>query len=268
MIYNIPPIPRHALWTALLVMTVASGACSPSEPGPTIDVFAAASVADCVEDIGRQFEGSTGRRIRVTRGASGLLRQQIEFGAKCDVFIPADPQYADGLKSASAASSAQGRRVARNRLVLILRKDPPIHPDVDVHETPDAKIAEVLRTAGRIAIANPEHAPAGQRARQVLDALNIDATSDPRLVFGEDVRLTARYVAEAHAECAIVYQTDGLAFKDQLGGILLIPQSLHDAIEYDAFVMNDHGDASAFVDFVASDRAMDIWRQHGFDPVE
>lgn len=270
MIDNIPPIPRRALWSALLAMTVASGACSPAEPGPTMDVFAAASVADCVEDIGRQFEDATGRKIRVTRGASGILRQQIDFGAKCDVFIPADPQYANGLTSAAAASSARGRCVARNRLVLILRQDSPTHHNASVEGpgTPDAKIAEALRRARRIAIANPEHAPAGQRARQVFDALNIDATSDPRIVFGEDVRLTARYVAESHAECAIVYQTDGLAFKNQLGGILPIPPSLHGAIEYEAFIMSDHGDAAAFVDFIASDRAKDIWRQHGFDPVE
>lgn len=61
-----------------------------------------------------------------------------------------------------------------------------------------------------------------------------------------------------------VYATDAAAFSD-IAVLGLIPAHLHEPIVYPAAVIAGHaGEARAFMDFLAGEKAKSILRAHGF----
>ena len=57
---------------------------------------------------------------------------------------------------------------------------------------------------GRIAIANPEHAPYGKRAEQALRSAGVWDTLQPRLVYGENIAQTAEFARSGAAQVGII----------------------------------------------------------------
>ena len=65
-----------------------------------VHIAAAASLADVLERLGREFERSSGIRSRLDLASSGLLRAKIEAGAVVDVFLAAAVEDMDRLAKA------------------------------------------------------------------------------------------------------------------------------------------------------------------------
>src|SRR4029077_12164135 len=61
-------------------------------------VFAAASLADALEEVDRAFTAATGVRVAASYAASSVLAKQIEAGAPADVFFSADLAWVDYLE--------------------------------------------------------------------------------------------------------------------------------------------------------------------------
>ncbi|WP_427853465.1 substrate-binding domain-containing protein [Desulfotomaculum nigrificans] len=57
-----------------------------------MNVSAAMSLKDALEEIGHSYEKKSKQDVIINFGASGVLRQQIEQGAQVDLFISVDPQ--------------------------------------------------------------------------------------------------------------------------------------------------------------------------------
>lgn len=246
---------------------IAIGGCRSKDAAASVEVCAAASVADAVEVMGRSYSAATGVSVHVTRGASGILCRQIENGAPCNVFVPAHPRFIDRLARRNSLTVSNRRVVARNRLALIVRKGFSIETRGRV-ESPRDRIASVLKRAKRIVIANADHAPAGRYAQQMLDRLGLRESVSSRVAYGDDVRMTAQYVAQGAADCGIVYTTDAMAFRDQIGGMVIVPADLHEAIVYEACAIGDDPAGPAFVKYLASDKAAAIWRENGFESAD
>src|SRR4029078_6822200 len=58
--------------------------------GEEITVFAAASLAESLKEIGANYEKAKGDKVTFNFGASSLLARQIEAGAPADLFFSAD----------------------------------------------------------------------------------------------------------------------------------------------------------------------------------
>ncbi|MCA9256415.1 MAG: molybdate ABC transporter substrate-binding protein [Phycisphaerales bacterium] len=232
-----------------------------------MNVFAAASVADVVEAIGDRYETEQGVTIGVSRGASGVLCRQIENGAACDIFLPAHPAYIERLGRSNRVPMGRPCNIAGNRLALITRQGFLERDAAELDPTgdPGSRIEWMLRQAKRVAIANPDHAPAGRYAREVIDALPPIAGLSDKLVYGADVRMAARYVAEGAIDCGFVYQSDARAFADRIGSVIAVPPDLHAPIVYEACVIGNSEKAAAFVAYLASEAAAPIWREYGFE---
>ena len=87
------------------------------------------------------------------------------------------------------------------------------------------------------------------------------------MIHADNVRLAARYVAYRGVQVGIVYATDAPAFADKLSVVYRFPPGAHTEIIYEAAVCARSTcrlDASAFLEFAASESAGKIWRRHGF----
>jgi molybdate transport system substrate-binding protein len=99
-------------------------------------------------------------RVSASYAASSVLAKQIEAGA------PADAFWVDYLEERGLLKRGSRREVLGNALVLIAPADSPLRLVI----TPGFDLAAALGD-GRLAIADPDSVPAGQRgetARQIF----------------------------------------------------------------------------------------------------
>lgn len=223
-------------------------------------VFAASSVADALDEIAEVFTRRTAVRVFINQGASGSLCKQIQLAAAFDVFIPAAPGYLDQLERLGKIDASSRRPLTRNRLVVVA-------PGNEKQPWPDLRGLMTRSNGASIVIANPDHAPAGHYAREALCDAGVWEALEDRLIFADDVRMAARYVAEGTIRYGIVYATDAMAFKSKLTIVYNISESAHSPIVYEG-ATGHHGasgdSARSFLEYIRSPETAVIWRKHGF----
>lgn len=118
----------------------------------------------------------------------------------------------------------------------------------------------------RFSMGQPDSVPAGQYAREVLIWLKIYDQLQPKTVFAKNVRQVLTYVETGNVEAGIVYATDA-RLSNQVNVIATAPKGSHQPIVYPVAVLKRTANPEAakeFVDFLASDRAQEVFKQYGF----
>jgi molybdate transport system substrate-binding protein len=229
-------------------------------PARGLTVFAAASLTDALTDIGHLWE-ARGGKVVFSFAASSTLARQIEAGAPADVFASADEKWMDDAAKAGTILGQTRADLLGNSLVLV-------EPAVAAHPVSLAKglnLAPVLGPSGRLAVGDPAHVPAGIYARQALISLGAWDGVQAHLAPAADVRAALRLVAIGEAPAGIVYATDakGVVGVRVVGAF---PAGSHDPITY-PFAAVKGGDvpqAEAFLAFLRTEPAQDVFRHYGF----
>lgn len=241
---------------AALAFSLCHGAGLPTRP---VTVFAAASLTNVLDDLGKEFTLATGVPVRFSFAASSVLARQIDAGAGADVFISADQEWMDHLERRARIRKSSRRIVAGNRLVLIA----PAGRDVRLVIGQGFPLAGALGK-GRLATGDPDSVPVGRYARAALTSLGVWNDVADRLVRAEDVRHALMFVARGEAPLGIVYETDArVEARVQVVGIF--PADSHLPITYPAALTRDSDpDAERFVQFVHGDAGRTAFERHGF----
>ena len=101
--------------------------------------------------MGTLWEEETGNKVLFNFGSTGKLAQQIERGAPVDLFAGANKSYIEDLDRLGLIVSETKALYGQGRITLWTRDDSPLNP---------RDIRELTRSEyGRVAIANPDHAP-------------------------------------------------------------------------------------------------------------
>lgn len=228
----------------------------------TVVVFAAQSMADAITAIARKYQEETGIEVQVSLGASSTMARQIEAYAPANLFISANRDWADYLLDRQALVPDTLVEVASNQLVLIVPADRgDLVLSSGLNSLPD------MLGSDRLALGDPAHVPAGMYAETALRNLGLwDQLSD-RLAPAANVRAALRFVEQDAAQFGIVYRTDAAAEKN-VRIAAEFPQSSHQPILYVAAVTaeQDTPEARAFLTFLQSDAAADVFGGFGFSP--
>lgn len=155
-----------------------------------ITVACAANVRFAMEELKAAFEKETGTKVSAIYGASGKLATQIKNGAPFDVFVSADMSYPDSL-FLWKCSIDKPKIYAYGKLVLW--SSGGLEPD---------RYLACLKTGSirTIAIPDPKTAPYGREAVKAMKHAGIHDQLLPKLIFGENILQTARYVQMGHAD--------------------------------------------------------------------
>jgi molybdate transport system substrate-binding protein len=241
---------------AILVASVAL-ACGTGDGEPTVPllVAAASGLAVAMPGLADGFHEETGVRVDVTFGSSGQIAHQILNGAPVDLFLAADAAWVARLREAGLTRPEAEAVFASGSLVLV--------------SAPGRDALDVVGDLGhpsvrRIAIANPEHAPYGRAARQVLERAGLWEALEPRIVIAENVRQTMQYVETRSVDVAISARS--LVREDQPGWIP-VPADLHDPITQTLAVITGRpreAEARAFAAFLLGPAGREILARHGF----
>ena len=224
-----------------------------------VTVFAAASLTDALNDVGKAFRASTGQMPLFSFAASSTLAKQIEASAGADIFISADVEWMDYLDSRGLVVHDTRRNLLGNRLVLIA----PAGANTTLKIEPHFELRAALR-GGRLSIADPDTVPAGRYARTALSTLGVWNSVVDRTVNAENVRVALAYVSRGEAALGIVYATDALTDK-AVRIVATFPDNAHAPIVYPAALTRDaKPEAKAFFDFLSGEEARTIFRKDGF----
>jgi molybdate transport system substrate-binding protein len=231
-------------------------------------VFAAASLTDALDEVGRAFtahtaaplEGSAPVRIRSSYAASSVLAKQIEAGAPAEVYLSADRDWMDYLDQRHLLKPGSRHDLLFNRLVLIAPLDSPVR--VTLRHGVDF---EGALAGGRLATGDPDSVPVGRYARAALIWLGVWDRVSTRLVRAENVRAALEYVARGEAPLGIVYRTDALAEK-RVRVVEVFPEDSHPPIVYPvALTLRASPAAARFEAFLMGDAARQIFERYGFE---
>lgn len=225
----------------------------------TARVAAAADLRFAFNELLPLFQKShPGHQLELIMGSSGKFMQQIESGAPFDVFFSADVNFPKALV-ASGKAVAPVTTYAFGRIVLWSAKVEASRLTLASLTQPEFR---------RIAIAAPDHAPYGARAREALKYAGVWNQVQPKLVFGENISHTAQLIDSQAAEVGIIAlslaMNDGLKAK---GGYFLIPANTHQPLEQ-AFAVTRYGRnnpaAQAFARFMSTPQARQVLKRYGF----
>ena len=231
----------------------------PSAHAEKIMVAAAADLKFALDEIVTAFQArESGHEVHVVYGSSGKFHTQIQQGAPYDLYFSADIAYPRALAQAGfAASPVQPYAVGR----LVLWSATRDARQLRLSHLTDPKIT-------RIAIANPKHAPYGQRAVEALRAAGVWSQVEPKLVYGDNIAQTAQFVQTGNAQVGVIALA--LALNPELaskGGYWLIPDHLHAPLEQ-GFVITKRAESNAlaqqFADYMGSKAARAVMTKYGF----
>jgi len=228
-----------------------------------IPIFAAASsLKFAMQGIVQRFHQDTGKTVRISYSSSGNLARQIRQGAPFELFLSANAKYVAQLYQQKKTLD-QGAVFAVGRLALLTTINSPLLLDAQLLGVKQRLQSGQLK---RFAIANPEHAPYGVAAREVLQHTNLWELAQPHLVLGENVAQATQFASSGAAQSGLVSYS--LALAPALLNrtrYLLLPASLHQPLQQSMVLLNDAGDtAKLFFNYLQQDKARAILSRYGY----
>jgi molybdate transport system substrate-binding protein len=243
-----------ALLALAIAVAVASGCHSNAKPEEPL-VFAAASTAEALSEIGKKFEADRGIHVRFSFGATRDLARQVRAGAPVDILVSADPDTIDALEKDGAVRPADRRVLMSNSLVIIVPKD----GSAEIH------IADDLKKVAHLAIGDPATVPAGSYAEKWLRKIGLWDDVKDHLVPSVDVRAAMAAVEAGRAEAGIVYRTDA-AVSTKSRVAFDVPADSAPSIAYVAARIKASNNATAvpFFEYLFSQDAHAVFLRRGF----
>lgn len=248
---------RRALFAALLLLVtpVAARAAPPA-------VAAAASLRYALDEAATAFHRQTGKSVRISYGASGSLVQQIESGAPFELFLSADEAHVFRLAD-KRLTPDRGRIYAVGRLTLATPAGSRLVLDPRLAGLGKGLAAGDVR---RLAIANPETAPYGARAREALTTAGLWGKAKPKLVTGENIGQAFQFVATGGADAGLVslslVKSPGFT-----GRYVVVDSALHQPLVQRMVLLEKAGpEARAFHDWLLTRPGQAVLARHGYAP--
>ena len=229
----------------------------------TVPTLAAASdLKFAIEEVAAQFEKETGNKLRLVFGSSGNFYSQILQGAPFQMFMSADEDFVFKLADANKTMD-RGRAYALGRIGIIVPHGSTLKADGDLKD-----VAAALKD-GRLqkfAIANPEHAPYGARAKEALQSAGIWSAIEAKLVLGENISQTAQFATSGSTQGGIIAlslaKSPAIA---KLGEFALIPESMHKPLRQRMVLLKDAPPSlRAFYEYLGTPAAQTIMVRYGF----
>jgi len=222
-------------------------------------VAAASDLRFALDEIVRDYNSVRGQQITPVYGSSGNFARQIAQGAPFELFMSADESYIFTLQDQGFMRDA-GALYALGRLALVSTAG----SSFDVNAGLNGLDAATLR---RFAIANPEHAPYGARAREALQRAGLWQGMESKLVFGENVSQAAQFAYSGNADGGIIAYSLALSPNLPKGTTYsLIPAEMHDPLRQRMALTSSAGaEAWDFYRYLQQPAAQTVLKRYGFE---
>jgi len=226
-------------------------------------IAAASNIKFALQDIAQSFQKDTGKSLRISYSSSGNLTRQIQQGGPFELFLSANKQYVEQLYQQKKTVD-QGVVFALGRLALLASRHSNLVLDEQLTGLKKSLQDNQLQ---RIAIANPEHAPFGFAAREVLQQHGLWQSLQGHLVLGENAAQATQFASSGAAQAGLVSYSLALApsLKNHVRYVAL-PSTLHSPLQQTAVLLSNAGvTAKLFYQYLQQEKAQSILSRHGFN---
>jgi molybdate transport system substrate-binding protein len=223
-----------------------------------VEVFAAASLTNALQEIAATYEKSSSDKIIFNFAASNVLDMQIEAGAPADIFFSADEAKMDDLAKQGLVVADSRKDLLSNSLVIVVPGDSSLALS-SATQLADVRIK-------RIALGQPQSVPAGIYAKAYLQKIGIWDQVVARVIPSENVRAALAAVETGNADAGIVYKSDAMHSK-KVKVAFEVPVADGPVITYPVAVLRDSKHAAAaktFLDYLATPDSLKIFAKDGF----
>lgn len=244
----------------ILFAVLFAGLSSQGHARAEVFVYAAASLTNAVSDVVDLCRLEQPGPVRVSFAASSVLAKQIDHGAPAAIFLSANAAWMDYLEERDLLAHGNRHRVAGNSLVMIVPTSSPLADNLM-----PAEVLRKLPADGRVAMADPDHAPAGMYAKAALKQIGAWETVGKRAARTANVRAALALVETGAAPLGIVYATDALV-SPRVRKTAVFPSGSHPAVVYEAALIRDREtpSASLLLECILGDEAARVFEGHGF----
>ncbi|MFI5608416.1 molybdate ABC transporter substrate-binding protein [Amycolatopsis sp. NPDC051903] len=266
---------KLAIASAVAGVAVFAGACSSgdqassnsssgsaSAPAPasasgTLTVFAAASLTESFNALGKQFEAAhPGVTVKFDYEGSSALVQKLNNGAKADVFASADQANMDKAVQGGVIDG-QPTVFATNKLTIAVAKGNP----------KGIKTFSDLTKSGLTVVVCAQQVPCGSATKKVEQ--NTGVTLKPASE-ETDVKQVLAKVQSGDADAGLVYVTDATSAADKVDKVDF-PEASGAINSYPIAVVKDAPQlalAKEFTDFVNGPQGKAELTKIGFGPAQ
>jgi len=254
-------MPARRLFFGVIVASFAVAAGAVAAAPTRVSVYAAASLTDVMRAIDAEAKAQGKPACICVHAATSVLARQIERGAPADIFISANPQWMAYV--VHKLKLRQGPRLfAGNRLVLIAPASQPLDFDFGSGRS----LAKVL-DGGWLALADPDHVPAGIYAMKGLQHLGQWEALAGRVARAQNVRAALALVTRKEARAGVVYESDAISEK-RVNMVDFFPEGSHPEVQYMAAALNDtpSPQVADYLDFLTSPPVAAMLSAHGLRP--
>ena len=222
----------------------------------TINVAVASNFATAMKVVKQRFEAEQGHQINIINGSSGKHFAQIINGAPFDLFLSADTERPRQLEIRGHVDIGQRHVYAIGQLILWSRRPhPPLaETSLLLHERNGLR---------RLALANPDLAPYGRAAVEVMKKLGVYDQLQVKLVIGENVSQAFQFAYTGNAEFGFVALSQAIAL-GQSDSNWRIPLDYYRPINQEMVLLSNKAGARALFSFLQSAAMTPILQQHGY----
>lgn len=238
-------------------------ACTSSVAQP-LHIGVAASFRPTLNKILQRYQADTGQRCLLSSASTGTLYAQAVNGAGFDVLLAADSARPARLVSAGLARADSIRTYAIGKLALVSREALPA-------QVSTAEIARRLSTGpARIALANPDTAPYGQAAKQVLQQLGLWHAIADRRIAANNAAQALQFFSSGNTDFAFIALAQWVNWPQRGdNGLWRVPDHLYPAIRQDAVILSNstqQAAAARFLAYLTSRELESLLKQDGYEP--
>ena len=238
-------------------------------------VHAAGSLRGALSEAADVWQASQPRaRVRLTFGASGLLKDRLLAGEHADVFASANMEHPQAL--ADAGRAAAPRAFAQNRLCALAT------PQFDA--TRETLVARLLDPTVRVATSTPKADPAGDYAFAMFErierighpgAFKLLAEKALQLTGGPnsppppaDRNVYGALMAAGRADVFITYCTNAVIAQREVPTLrrIDVPDDVSVSATYGVSVLAGAEGGARFVEFLLGPQGQAVLAKHGFAP--
>jgi molybdate transport system substrate-binding protein len=233
-----------------------------AEEAAVVRVAAASDLKFALEELSARYEKQTGQKITLVFGSSGQFTTQILQGAPFQIFMSADENFV--YKIADAGKTAdRGKVYAIGRIGVFTPNGSPLKADGSLKD-----LAASLQDGRlqKLAIANPEHAPYGERAKQVLQNVGLWSALQSKLILGENISQAAQFTLSGSAQAGIIAQSLAVApaFADKGRFDLIDAKNHQPLVQRMVLIKPVSPGAQLFYDYLGSAAAQAVLSRYGF----
>lgn len=272
---------NHIVLSVFLSTFLFAGVTQPAT-AETATIATASNFKATMQQLISAFEAKHPHKIQQINASSGVLYNQIIHGAPFHALLSADSRYPNLLELNGTGIAHTRFTYAQGQLVIVFSKQPQVRQLSKPLTEPSVieQLTQHLTQGRKVALANPQTAPYGIAAKQVLTRLELWQAHRRQWVRGTNITQSYQFIASHNVAIGFAALSQLLSSGVDNGleiaadsdinrdfDYWLVPRQWYEPIRQQAILLQlgQHNRAAKdFLTFIKTQQAHIIIRQYGY----